>query len=97
MRQLLLISICLAMNGCFVDYSQEGLHKNFLLQYRLPIGHDIRNYYHSLPSGVLLKNGLIETQEKLPRRDCFVYYQYDPKTFIVKSWRWEGTECVAAS
>lgn len=68
-------------------------HQLFITHFSL-IGDDIRNYYPS-PSGVVLDNGLIEITRKLIRRNCILHYQYDPKTFIVKSWRWEGDECVS--
>ena len=97
MKLIILTSLVLAVVGCVVpDQSYEARHQQFLQMFDRT-GKDIRKSYKDLPSGVMLPNGLIEIKVKLIRRDCYNYYQYDPKSFIVKSWRWEGAECVMPS
>lgn len=95
MRWIFLLIVCLALEGCLIvpDYDP---HQLFINQTNTQIGRDIRGQLSSMyPPGVMLDTGLIEMRQKNPRVDCVVYYQYDPKTFIIKSWRWEGAECVS--
>ena len=95
MKLIILTSLVLAVVGCVVpDQSYEARHQQFLRMFN-NTGKDVRKSYKDLPSGAMLPNGLIEIKTKLIRRDCYTYEQYDPKTFIVKSWHWEGSECVA--
>ena len=97
MKKIFIIFSLICLSGCFGDFSKENLHRNFLAQFNR-VGKDIRSYYrgNAIPDGIILNNGLTEIKEKLIRRDCFVYYEYDPNSFIVKNWRWEGDECIAA-
>lgn len=95
MKYLLLAAASFVVSGCWADFSYEAQHQHFLRMFN-NTGKDVRKSYKDLPSGVMLPNGLIEIKVKLIRRDCYTYEQYDPKTFIVKNWRWEGGECVAA-
>lgn len=70
--------------SCFrLNYDQRlpFLFKNGVLVE----GQDIRaRYGNHIPSGLLLDNGLIEVTSQFSSKSCVVYYQYDPKTFVVK-------------
>lgn len=87
--------LIIALSGCYpLDYDP---HQTFLSIYGRAVGKDARAFFSSVPDGVLLNNDLIEIAFNWrPRRNCVTYYQYDPKTYIVKSWRWEGDECTAS-
>jgi hypothetical protein len=97
MKGVISIAAVLLMVGCFRSYSNEDMHKIFLARNQMLIGRqDVRKRYDSIPPGTILKNGLIEIRESSPRLNCSTYYQYDPNTFIIQNWRWEGTECLGS-
>jgi hypothetical protein len=97
MKQVLLFFTCFLLAGCIRDYSPEARHQQFLFLYGMRVGHDVRTEFKNIPTGKVLDNGLVEIMIKFSNQNCINFYQYDPKTFIIKNWHWEGSECFAAS
>jgi len=95
-KQIALILLSLITTACYYrrDYEEQDIRT---LQTQPISGKALKSYYpYSVPPGAMLANGLVETRQKLVSRDCTIYVQYDPRTFIIQGWHEEGKECVPA-
>jgi hypothetical protein len=74
--------------------------ENFSYQAGRLVGSSLASVYKPpqegrLPNTIMLSNGYMEFKVPAPTRftdskNCFIYYTYDPKTYLVVSWRSEG-------
>ena len=80
-------------SGCYLVGSSH--HESFIKHYQWYVGKTIQSFRSSAgrPESVKqLTNGNIEEEYAVRKGKCRFYYEYDPVTGIVVSWRFEGGE-----
>lgn len=89
--------ILLLQSGCF--WNNRSPHESFINHYQWYVGKTIQFFRSSAgrPESVeKLNNGNMEEGYAVRKGKCRFYYEYNPATGIIVSWRFEGgeKECV---